>query len=134
MTEPAAAAHTPPGDTPPVPLDQLMLAMDVVDTLRHRQELVATELDEDQRQREFVARVQAIYESQGIEVSAAVIAEGVRALREDRFTYKPPERTFAVRLAELYVERGRWARRAGLAVLLVAAVRISSMISRECSW
>ncbi len=98
-------------------LDRVMLAMDVVDTLRHQRALVEAELDDDRRQRKFVTRVQAIYESQGIEVPAAIIEEGVQALREDRFVYEPPVRNFALRLAEIYVERGKWAKRASIVLL-----------------
>ena len=94
-----------------VPLDEVMLAMDIVDTLRHQRAVVEAELDGDERQRRFVARVKSIYESQGMEVSLEIIAEGVKALEEDRFTYEPPERSFAVRVAEVYVERGKWAKR-----------------------
>src|SRR5690606_24085573 len=56
----------------------------------------------------------------GIEVSEAAIAEGVQALKKDRFAYRPRAHGFARRLALLYVDRGRWARRlavvAGLGV------------------
>jgi len=105
-----------------------MLAMDVVDTLRHQRALVESELDGEQRERRLIARVQSVYESQGIEVPPSVIAEGVKALTEDRFTYDPPERTFLVRLAEIYVERGKWALRllfvalAGLAIWAAFAI------------
>jgi len=111
-------AEEPAAATAPVKLDRVMLAMDVVDTLRHQQALVESELDDVRRQHEFVERVQAIYESQGIEVSASVIREGVRALREDRFVYSPPERTFGVRFAEIYVERGKWALRAVIMLVI----------------
>ncbi|MCB9885367.1 MAG: hypothetical protein H6838_07735 [Planctomycetes bacterium] len=106
----------------PVALDRVMLAMDVVDTLRHQQALVDAELNDDRRRQQFVARVQAIYRSQGIEVEESVIHEGVRALEENRFVYTPPARTWSVRLAEVYVERGKWARRAALVLLLVGAI------------
>jgi hypothetical protein len=112
----------------PVALDRVMLAMDVVDTLRHQHQLVEAELDEDRRQQEFVERVQAIYRSQGIDVDEAMIRDGVQALRENRFVYTPPERTLSVRLAEVYVERGKWARRAAAvlacALLLWAAFAV----------
>lgn len=112
-----------------------MLAMDVVDTLRHQRDLVERELDGERRQRELIARVQALYESQGIEVPAEVVAEGVAALEQDRFVYTPPPRTFAVRLAEIYVERGRWAKYA-LVVLLLggalwAAIAVPSHLQRR---
>ena len=88
------------------PLSKVMLAMDVVDTLRHHRAIVESELNEEARERALIERVKAIYGSQGIDVPDEVIREGVEALARDRFTYKPPERTLAVRLAEIYVRRG----------------------------
>ena len=105
-----------------------MLAMDVVDTLRHEQSLVEAELDDERRQRELVARIQAIYDSQGIEVSEDVIADGVAALRENRFVYEPPERTWEVRFAEAYVDRRKWAVWFGIVALAVFAVWASYAI------
>jgi hypothetical protein len=101
-------------------MDELMLAMDIVDTLRHEQSLVARELASGERDEAFVARVRQIYASQGIEVSDALIRQGVEALKQDRFTYIPPPRTFAVRLAELWIDRWRWTRRATIAGFVAA--------------
>ena len=42
-----------------VKLDDIMLAMDVVDTLRHQDSFVARELDEDAREQELIARDRA---------------------------------------------------------------------------
>ncbi|MCA8956061.1 MAG: hypothetical protein KDC87_08300 [Planctomycetes bacterium] len=121
MTEspPTARAATPEVH---VPLDEVMLAMDVVDTLRHQQEQIEAELGGEQRERQLTARIKSIYAAQGIEVDDAVIAQGVEALVEDRFRYTPPERGFAVRVAEVYVERGRWAWRALLAAAVVGVL------------
>lgn len=90
------------------PLEDLMVAMDVVDTLRHRQQLVERELDSEGRRERLIAKLREIYRGQGIEVSDQVLADGVRALEEDRFRYSPPQKTFATRLAVLYVRRGKW--------------------------
>jgi hypothetical protein len=111
------AAPVPP---PSAGLDEVMLAMDVVDTLRHRQHLVAEELQGEARERALVERLRQIYAAQGIEVSDRVLAEGVAALREDRFAFRPPPDSFALRLARVYAQRGLWARR--LLVLVVVAV------------
>jgi len=98
-----------------------MLAMDVVDTLRHRENLVARELNEEDRDRQLIERLREIYASQGIEVTDQVLAEGVKALKEQRFVYTPPESSFQVTLAKLYVRRHAW----GKAVLaIIAAVLI----------
>ncbi|MEO0550995.1 MAG: DUF6384 family protein [Pseudomonadota bacterium] len=90
------------------PLDDVLLAMDVVDTLRHREQALARELDAAGRETALLDRLREIYKAQGIEVPDRVLKEGVQALEEKRFLYKPPERTLSVRLAEIYVSRGRW--------------------------
>lgn len=113
--EPAAPAPAPR------PLDEVMLAMDVVDTLRHRQLVVAEELQGEARDHALVERLRQIYTAQGIEVTDRILAEGVAALREDRFAFRPPPDTLAVRLARVYVQRGRWARRL-LSVAVLAVV------------
>ena len=104
------------------PLDEVMLAMDVVDTLRHRRLLVEQELASDERDQRMLERLRQIYTSQGMEVSDHVLREGVKALRENRFVYDPPRRGLAVELAHLYVERRKWGRRiafaSGLLVML----------------
>lgn len=104
------------------PLDDLMMAMDVVDTLRHRELIVERELGSDAREGNLVARLREIYKNQGIEVSDAVLAEGVKALAEERFVYKPPSVGFSRTLARIYVSRmvwGKWAAGALIALVLI---------------
>lgn len=104
------------------PLDEVMLAMDVVDTLRRRQRLVEREYDSEGREQDLKQRLHKIYAAQGIEVPDHVLEEGVAALREERFVYKSPPKSFATRLAHLYVTRARWGKwvLGGFAVLLLA--------------
>lgn len=110
----AALAAAPRGQN----LDEVMLAMDVVDTLRHEDNLVARELDEGRREAELLERLRRIYRGQGIDVPDSVLQEGVRALRESRFVYTPPPPGLKTTLARLWVRRGR----AGAGLLgLVAA-------------
>ena len=92
------------------PLDEVMLAMDVVDTLRHADRLVERELSADQREEDLKSRLREIYLSQGIEVSDRVLAEGVAALREERFAYRPSEPGLARSLALFWVRRSQWGR------------------------
>lgn len=89
----------------PAQLDDLMLAMDVVDTLRHGDEWAARELDEAGREATLMGRLRQIYQAQGIEVPDGVLAEGVKALKESRFTYTPPKPGLATTLALLWVWR-----------------------------
>src|SRR6516225_862223 len=115
-----AAAGT---QTVPAKLDDLMIAMDVVDTLRHRERLVERELNEDIREEQLIARVRALYKSQGLDVPDSVIAQGVKALKESRFVYTPPKPGFERWLARVWVKRlkiGQWAG-VSLAILGLAA-------------
>lgn len=103
------------------PLDEVMLAMDVVDTLRHRQDLVERELAGDAREKQLIDKLREIYHQQGIEVTDAVLMAGVKALEESRFVYTPPKPSLGVSLAKLYVGRKKWGP-AALAIALVLVV------------
>lgn len=126
-TQAAGSAH---------PLDDVMLAMDVVDTLRRRERLVEKELDALGREEELTERLRKIYAAQGIDVPDHVIAQGVAALKEDRFTYKPPPRSFATRLARIYVDRGRWGKWVGAvagAVVLAAGIHYFAFVAPDAA-
>ena len=82
--------------------------MDVVDTLRHREQLVGAELDSEGRKADLIKRLREIYHAQGIEVPDHILEDGVKALEERRFLYEPPEDSLGVKLAWIYVSRGRW--------------------------
>ncbi|MEO6013565.1 MAG: DUF6384 family protein [Devosia sp.] len=90
------------------PLSDVMLAMDVVDTLRHNQDLVARELNGEARETQLIEKLRALYHQQGIEVTDAILKEGVAALSESRFAYSPPKPGLGVAMARAYVGRKRW--------------------------
>lgn len=96
-----------------LPLDDVMLAMDVVDTLRHRQDLALRELDEGTREKKLIEKLREIYAQQGIAVPDHVLKEGVAALRQSRFVYTPPKGGLRTLMARLYVSRGSWGRWVG---------------------
>lgn len=112
------------------PLDEVMLAMDVVDTLRHQQGLATRELDTDAKQAQLLEKLRDIYHQQGIEVPDHILKEGVTALQESRFTYDPPAPSFGVTLARLYVSRGRW----GKPVLVVGGALLALVIGYFGVW
>ena len=99
----------------PQTLDDVMIAMDVVDTLRHREDLVRRELNEKGRESELLARLRQIYRDQGIEVPDGVLAEGVKALEDSRFVYTPPPPGWKRTLLTLWAKRQRHGRRLGIA-------------------
>src|SRR5262245_5562791 len=115
MTETAVAAGRPQT------LDDIMIAMDVVDTLRHRDDLVHRELNEEQREADLIARLRKIYQDQGIEVPDRVLADGVKALQESRFVYTPPPRSWKRTLLTLWTRRETLGKRGGALIALVAA-------------
>ena len=102
-----------------LPLDDVMLAMDVVDTLRHRQDLVTRELGTDSREKQLIDKLREIYHDQGIDVPDRVLKEGVDALSQSRFSYAPPPPSFSVTLARFYVGRKKWGPAVLALVLLV---------------
>lgn len=115
----------------PHTLDELMMAMDVVDTLRHREDLVRRELDEAGREAQLIARLREIYREQGIEVPDRVLQDGVKALREQRFVYNPPPPSWKRTVLELWVKRsaiGRRFLRWGLIILALAGLAYFALV------
>lgn len=113
-----------PTETPHPPLDDVMLAMDVVDTLRHDERIALRELGDEARRKQLIERLREIYHGQGIEVPDRVLEEGVRALEEQRFVYEPPRDSIQIRLARLYVTRLQWGKWVGGVVALLAGIWI----------
>jgi len=101
----ADTATAPAPNAPEAKLDDLMLAMDVVDTLRHEETLVEKELSQDMRDEALKKRLRQIYESQGLTVTDRILEEGIRALKESRFAYTPPPPGFATTMAKLWIGR-----------------------------
>jgi uncharacterized protein DUF6384 len=121
----SGAAQAAPGGTggqAAAPLDEVMLAMDVVDSLRHADKLVERELSTEERDRQLKERLRQLYSAQGIDVPERILDEGVAALREDRFVYRPPASGFRRSLALMWVRRGRWLRALAVAAGILAAV------------
>jgi hypothetical protein len=117
MTDTAAGAGKPHT------LDDVMIAMDVVDTLRHREDLVRRELSEEDREAELIAQLRKIYKEQGIDVPDRVLADGVKALKESRFAYTLRPGGWKRTLLTIWARRDTLGRRtAALAALAVAGL------------
>ncbi|GGB37537.1 hypothetical protein GCM10011316_07090 [Roseibium aquae] len=110
-------------DKTQAPLDDLMMAMDVVDTLRHQDAVIEREIASGDRDAHMIARLKEIYAAQGIDVPDRILMEGVEGLKQDRFVYKPPQTGFSRFLAQIYITRMAWSKwAAGAIVALVVAV------------
>ncbi|GAB2183413.1 DUF6384 family protein [Roseibium sp. LAB1] len=103
------------------PLDDLMMAMDVVDTLRHEEGQVTRELKTDERDAAMVERLRQVYASQGIDVPDHILKAGVEDLKRDRFVYSPPAAGFQRSLAMIYISRGTWSKWLAAALAVVIA-------------
>jgi hypothetical protein len=122
MTFAADPSPPPRPDAPrPAALDDIMIAMDVVDMLRHRDDLVRREIDEAGREAELIERLREIYRQQGIAVPDSVLAEGVKALKDSRFTYRPPPPSWARTLFQMWTRRRRIGTVGGAALAAVLA-------------
>lgn len=91
-----------------IPLSDVMLAMDIADTIRHRERIVEHELSAEEREKALFDKVKATYASQGIEVSDATIREAIDAIEDERFAYKPAKESFFTKLAHIYINRKKW--------------------------
>ncbi len=103
-------------------LDDIMLAMDVVDTLRHEHNMVTRDLASGERREALITRLRGIYAAQGIEVPDAVLMDGVLALEEQRFAYSPPKPGLNTRLATIYISRRKWLPLIYTLVFIIGAV------------
>ena len=98
-------------------LDELMLAMDVVDTLRHEEAALAREMSREEREDVLMERLRGLYTAQGIAVTDDALRAGIAALREKRFAYERRGSDLGRRLAGLWIARGKVA--AGVAIVLL---------------
>jgi hypothetical protein len=106
VAETVAAPAAQPKAAPPK-LDDIMIAMDVVDMVRHREDLIKRELNEAGREAELIERLREIYRQQGITVPDSVLADGVKALKDSRFTYDPPPKSWKRTALEMWTRRGK---------------------------
>lgn len=95
-----------------------MLAMDVADTLLRREHLALGDDNAD-----ILPRLRQVYASQGIETSDTQLLDGIAALRDDRFAFRPRDSGLPVMMARIYISRARWGKwaLAGIALLLIGA-------------
>jgi hypothetical protein len=117
-----AAAGGLPGRATAAPLDDVMLAMDVVDNLRHADQLVERELGTEERDRQLKERLRKLYAAQGIDVPEHILDEGVAALHEDRFVYRPKASGVGRSLALVWVRRGRWLKALAVAIGILVLI------------
>ena len=100
------------------PLEDLMAAMDVVDTLRHDQSIAERELDGEGRRDRLLERLRKLYAAQGIDVPDHVLEEGIDALEQERFKYQAVKPSWRTKLAHTWVSRSRWGKPVGFLAIV----------------
>lgn len=100
------------------PLEDLMAAMDVVDTLRHQRDIAERELDGEGRRERLLQRLKELYSAQGIEVPERVLQEGIDALEQERFQYQSTTPSWRTKLAHIWVSRSRWGKPFGFLAVI----------------
>ncbi len=100
------------------PLEDLMAAMDVVDTLRHEQGMVERELDAQTRRDKLLKRLKELYSAQGIAVPDHVLQEGIDALEQERFQYQPVAKNWRTKIAKAWISRSRWGKPLGFLAIV----------------
>ncbi|TJY57329.1 hypothetical protein E4T66_18155 [Sinimarinibacterium sp. CAU 1509] len=108
--------------------EDALLTMDVVDQIRHHQAALAEIAANDETA--LKARLSAIYKSQGIDVSDAVLRAGIKAQREKRFIHKPYTGP-AYWLARGWIYRATVALRLARAIGVVGLVAMAIWLPRE---
>lgn len=103
-------------------MSEALLTMDVVDQIRRRESDLKMLGESSHDIDGLKARLRSIYESQGIDVTDAVLEAGIAAQREKRFVYSRPT-GFKSWLAKGWINRGAIGKRcAKLAALTVVAI------------
>jgi len=105
----SASAHSPS-------FNDLIVAADIVDTIRNDERLIDHELGSEDRRKALKARLKDMYKAQGMEVSDAVIEEAVQRKDADRFVFKPMDGGVSRFLWTSYVRRNKYALRLSVTV------------------
>lgn len=109
-----------PGKKPA--FDAIMLAMDAVDTLVHRENVKLEELNRDQYRDALKAKMREYNLLQGREVSDELLDAAVDEMEKGLYVYKAPKPGVELALAKAYVRRRIYGRRAGMALAATALV------------
>lgn len=103
-------------------LSETILAMDVVDTIRHDDRMREFELADEDRQKAAIERLRNAYAAQGDVVTDDVLKRALSKLNEDRFIHKAmalgPKRLFW----KAFVRRGHIARNTAIALAATVVV------------
>lgn len=115
-----------------VRLREQMGAMALIDEMRHQQRIVQEHLDLPKRREEVARRIREYYRSQNIEVSDALVEQGVRSYFEKRLMYEAsPPGALPGLLARIYITRSSWKKPAIVGVAALTLLAGGSYIAQQ---
>ena len=115
-----------------VRLHDQMGAMALIVEWRHKQMIFQVHLDLHKRREEVARRIREYYQSQNIEVSDALVEQGVRSYFEKRLTYEAsPAGTLSGLLTRIYITRSSWKKPVAIGVAALTLLVGGSYIAQQ---
>jgi len=108
-------------------MEDVLMAADTVDTIRHEMAIQETEILSDDRRSALKAKLRQWYESQGTIVSDEIINRAVEDMDKNRYVHEPLAPGFSRLLARMWINRGKIAARSAVAVASVAFIYGSAL-------
>jgi hypothetical protein len=108
-------------------MEDVLMAADTVDTIRHEMAIQETEILSDDRRSALKAKLRQWYESQGMLVSDEIINRAVEDMDKNRYVHEPLAPGFSRLLARMWINRGKIAARSAAAVASVAFIYGSAL-------
>lgn len=109
-------------------LERTFRLMDVADEIRRQHRRISAHLENSDRER-IKSELLERYRGMGHQADPALIDEAIGIVLAQRYRFQAPAAGFRLRLARLYVLRGRIARRVGIPAALLAALILIITVS-----
>ena len=106
-------------------LDEFLMMVDVATTIRQKQEEVTEQLNINEVRDKLKRRLQETAQVSGEKLTDFQIESAINNYLDGLYSFQEPQRDFGTKVAELYVERGRLAKKFGIPPLVgIAAVGV----------
>ena len=112
-------------------LDEFLMMVDVATTVRQKQEEVNKQLNIYEVRAELKNRLQETAQVSGEQLTDFQIESAINSYFDGLYSFQEPQRDFGTRIAEIYVERGRLAKKFGIPPLIGVAAAGLIWLSAE---
>lgn len=111
-------------------LDQTLLMMDIVDKMRHDENIVNKQINEILNSAEIKEKLKSFYAKSGIVVTDALLEKAYLAYKENQFAYKWAPDNFLTKVLKLYVIRDKWLLKAQLSLGAVSLMVLLGILGQ----